>query len=541
MRKSLIGLVLVLSLSSLPAFSANTPKAGSACNKNGATKTYKGKEFKCVKKRGKLVWSKGKVVNKETSVAAPEVTPSVAPTPRSTPTPMSTSKPSPTSAPVPTIASTPAPTPASTPTPTLAPLYVSPDELSVCRIPQLSQNPNIPFFSYPIKSDSIYAMLPRIGPINVAVIPIDFSDAIGTSPPNSFMDMEYQRVNEWMSWYSHGKSYYVWQKYDNWIRAPRPSYDYVPYDTPGPTQGNSINGSKVGRSINQFEAASELLDVAEEYYDFKNMNVVLFVFPPSNKNIYDPWTRNGNFQGTGHPGKGTYKDLGIRDKRLVNVQIDSIGAIFHDQSQPIWSWFLHENLHNQGLLGHAPNQGSGLGIMTSQWGIRLPLQSWDSITLDWQLPSDIYCVKRESIQKTEIVMSPLEREEIGTKAIMIRLSEYEILVIESRRDDKWINPIRSLAGRSPELNGLVVYKVDVSQVTPYGVIEPDGKDWRDSSTSFAYYIRNSIPNRGYSTIPGGTPFDLNFMIYPGETLSYRGVKITLASSGIHDNVIIDID
>ena len=382
-------------------------------------------------------------------------------------------------------------------------------------------------------------MLPRVGPINVVVIPIDFSDAEGTSAPSTFLESEFKKVDDWMAWYSHGKSNYVWQKYDNWIRAPRPSYDYVPYDSQGPTQGAPINGSKIGRAINQFEAASELLDVAEKFFDYKKMNVVLFVFPPSNKNIYDPWTRNGNFQGTGSPAKGTYKDLGIRDQRLVNVQIDSISAIFNSQQNPIWSWFLHENLHNQGLLGHAPNQGSGLGIMTNQWGFRLPLQSWDSITLDWQLPSDIYCVKREKIQKSEIVMSPLEREEIGTKAIMIRLSEYEVLVIESRKDEKWINLASSQAGRSPELNGLVVYKVNVSQASPYGVTEPDGKDWNDTSTSFAYYIRNSIPNRGYSTIPGGPPFDLNFMIYPGESLTYRGVKITLASSGLHDKVIIE--
>ena len=101
MRKSLIGLVLALSLASLPAFSANTPKAGSACSKKGVTKTYKGKEFKCLKKGRKLVWSKGKVVKNETSVAAPEVTPNVAPNPTPTPTPI------------------PIPTPTPTPTPTM--------------------------------------------------------------------------------------------------------------------------------------------------------------------------------------------------------------------------------------------------------------------------------------------------------------------------------------------------------------------------------------------------------------------------------------
>jgi hypothetical protein len=99
MRKSLIGLFLALSLSTLPAFSANTPKAGSACNKKGVTKTYKAKEFKCLKKGGKLVWSKGKVVNQETSVAAPEVTPTPTPSPSPTPTPSSSSSPSPTPTP----------------------------------------------------------------------------------------------------------------------------------------------------------------------------------------------------------------------------------------------------------------------------------------------------------------------------------------------------------------------------------------------------------------------------------------------------------
>ena len=114
MRKSLIGLVLVLSLSSLPAFSANTPKAGSACNKKGVTKTYKAKEFKCLKKGGKLVWSKGKVVKKETSVAAPEVTPTPIPSPTPSPTPTATPTPTPAPIATPTLTLT----PSATPTPT---------------------------------------------------------------------------------------------------------------------------------------------------------------------------------------------------------------------------------------------------------------------------------------------------------------------------------------------------------------------------------------------------------------------------------------
>jgi hypothetical protein len=143
-------------------------------------------------------------------------------------------------------------------------------------------------------------------------------------------------------------------------------------------------------------------------------------------------------------------------------------------------------------------------------------------------------------------MSPLEREEVGTKAIMIRLSEYEVLVIESRRDDKWINQLRrgeiinaDKDGRSKKLNGLVVYKVQMDKVDPYGSIDADGPNWKDSSTNFAYYIRNNIPEKGYSDYSGVEPFDLNFMIYKGESLIYQGIKISLLDSGWHDKVRVE--
>lgn len=113
-HRLLIGLVLIFSLSSLPVFSADAPRAGSSCNKKGVTKTLKGKEFKCLKKGGKLVWSKGKIVRKVTA-ATPEVTPSVAPSPAPSvvPSPIPSPTPTPTLVPIPTPSAilTPSPTP----------------------------------------------------------------------------------------------------------------------------------------------------------------------------------------------------------------------------------------------------------------------------------------------------------------------------------------------------------------------------------------------------------------------------------------------
>ena len=80
MRKLLAGLVAVLSLSLVTAqlsVAAVTP--GSKCTKVGATSTYNGKKYTCVKSGKKLVWNKG--------VALPKPSPVATPTPSPTPTP----------------------------------------------------------------------------------------------------------------------------------------------------------------------------------------------------------------------------------------------------------------------------------------------------------------------------------------------------------------------------------------------------------------------------------------------------------------------
>lgn len=71
MKKLMVGLSLLLSISLLPAHSATPPKAGTICSKKGITATNKGKNFKCVNKGGKLIW---KVDKKKT--AMPTTSPS---------------------------------------------------------------------------------------------------------------------------------------------------------------------------------------------------------------------------------------------------------------------------------------------------------------------------------------------------------------------------------------------------------------------------------------------------------------------------------
>jgi len=80
-----VALTFLLLLTLTPAYSVTPPKPGSTCPKQGITKTYKGKTFKCKKVKGKLVWSKGKVVKQAAPVPRPSETSSPSPSQSSSP------------------------------------------------------------------------------------------------------------------------------------------------------------------------------------------------------------------------------------------------------------------------------------------------------------------------------------------------------------------------------------------------------------------------------------------------------------------------
>lgn len=85
MRRGIIGLALLLTISLIPANSATPPKAGSICSKQGVTKTYQGKKFTCIKSGKKLVWDKGFPVKTGSPTSSPLPQPSSTSIPSATP------------------------------------------------------------------------------------------------------------------------------------------------------------------------------------------------------------------------------------------------------------------------------------------------------------------------------------------------------------------------------------------------------------------------------------------------------------------------
>jgi hypothetical protein len=287
---------------------------------------------------------------------------------------------------------------------------------------------------------------------------------------------------------------------------------------------NPITGKLISNVRPESVVSQELIDAVDPYIDFTDVKLVFFVYPNNAVEIYD----------------GLGFAAGVKTSEgPIFAEITASSATMFLKNYPIWSWWLHENLHFHGLTGHAPNDSVGLNIMTNQWGSSLPLGTWDQMTMGWNDPLGTYCVDYDSLSKSTVTMSPLERSEKGMKSILIKLSDHEVLVVESRRRDKWSSGFNGYPGLPKGFYGLIVYKVDTA-MNGNRVDEPTGaRDWRDQSSAFAYYIRNPKVDHGSGMdLAYSPPFDRNFLIYEGETLSYRGVNIKLVQSGDNDKVEI---
>ena len=51
------------------------------------------------------------------------------------------------------------------------------------------------------------------------------------------------------------------------------------------------------------------------------------------------------------------------------------------------------------------------------------------MTFGWMRQENIYCVAKDNLKTQTVTLVPLEREQIGLRSVVVKLSEYEVLVI----------------------------------------------------------------------------------------------------------------
>jgi hypothetical protein len=421
--------------------------------------------------------------------------------------------------PIPTPTTSPTPTPTATPEIILFPASV--DTIEACRAPDkrttITEAGAQLAIAYPITKN----IFPFKGSIDISILGIDFPDVQGIGSPSTIYLDEMRKVDEWLKWYSNDQFRINWHFKDKWFRMPKVSETY-----------NWVHEGNSGiQNLSTKEIAEEFIKAGENDVDFTGAEVGLFIFPQQIESIQDSL---GNYISS------------INTKTLNNhkMLVLTTSTWFYNpkNEQVLWGWLTHEILHYLGIAGHSPRNPYLFGLEENQGGISLALNGWDSLILDWLKPSDIYCVDKKNLKSVDMTLVPLEREQLGIRSAMIRLSETRVLVVESHRPEKWSH------GMLPTFQGVMVYIVDTSNDTDRTGEMINGGNGDDGSgkiwTKTAYYL--TIPGVNHpdyfkpsSDTSWGQQFSQNIVMLQGESLLYDGVKISLIKSGKNDTVRIE--
>ncbi len=350
----------------------------------------------------------------------------------------------------------------------------SPEPLSNCRLPDARTSRFVDGWqaiTYPAQPNNGFL---NSGTLDVAVVFVDFPDVVGGASELSDHIAEMKKAAEWYSWFSQGNVKYNLRIADRWVRAPKSSENYF-----------WLHPGKPGTQLlTDIEISNTYRSLAGSVIDTSGVVSVWAVLPKAITAIDE------GFAYRAYPG------------------VFSVGSDSYKAGTPIWQHFVHETLHSHGALGHSPKNAQ-IGLFWNTGSPGATLNSWDAMTLGWMKQENVYCVSRENLTPQKLTLVPLEREQVGLRSAIVKTSEFEALVIESHRKDKW-------STRWPTgTTGVSIMKVDTRLDTVW-----------DLGSSTSKYL---VPVREHS---------LDFL-KTGQSFSADGVKVTLIRSGNNDQILIE--
>jgi hypothetical protein len=436
---AIVAIIALCGLSANAAVAGEVPQQNASCSKPKNNVNYQGIHFTCALVNGKYVWKKVGLASSPKNLSKPDAP------------------------------STPA-------GPDLVPIYANGDAaplapLSKCQLIQTTG---------PGKGTN---SVPAVGEVNVALIPIDFSNAPASGDVQKLFSDDARQLEEWSKYISLGKmNYKVDLAATSWIRSPKPA-DW--YNCPECGTGGKRMQSKE-------QSLSQLIDAADKIYDFSNIQVIIFIFPPAVTSKF------------GTKVYGVNQEIQTKEGQIrVSVFGDSPLEIPNPAIQ--WDLIAHEILHFQGFIGHGPENGSSFGIMMNQWGLSKTILSWEGFRAGWYSDQEIACISKDSI-KSGITMSlnSLDKLGNGLEGLIVALSDEEEIVIEYRTSGRYSYLPATLTAYHLNINK-PGYRCDsCNQVVA------ESKSWWG-------YLRDSKKLAGNWTA--------------NQTRSFSGVKITHLGSG----------
>ena len=362
--------------------------------------------------------------------------------------------------------------------------------LDACKLTEARINKFQPWnIGFPRGTSDNTPALPSSGVANIQLIAIDFSDAVGTADELTAADAEISEYNKWFDFTSNKTLSFNWQYPKRWLRMSRPSPSYA---------------HAKGDPATVLPMAQEIVSLADPLIDFTNSDFVFVLFPKTIRGLND--------------------GIGMANWRVESAEgpVKNLfgGAdYFYDNKYELWSFWIHEWGHPMGLAGHSPR--SNLSIMDNQNGSSVTLNVWDTFFAGWMGEDELYCMPSTQ-SKLETQLIPLERLQRGMRGVIVPISTTEALVVESHRAEGW--GARLGAGTY----GVLVYYIDTTKDT-----DRSGEQQGIVKETWSKYVTPTTVD----TNPDPSNA-LNKLLLQGDTVTYKGVTVTLTKTGDVDTVRI---
>lgn len=275
--------------------------------------------------------------------------------------------------------------------------------------------------------------LPVTGVIRAIIIPISPLESPGSGDPYRIFRPMAEGVDGFYNRMSQGNLRFEFSVVNQW----------VPITTPLKRFGL---GTWAGGDANGFYETA--VKAADPLVDYARFDVVYFMVP---KNIskrlisYGPAIPGGVDTQDGTLNNGTFSGAS------TYMALD--GAL--------WKWAVHETGHLFGMTDLYTTGKPTFGywdVMAQPWTTKaVELNAWNRFTQGWLTDDQLTCVTLDELATRPVIASLISMSSVspGIKAVMVKLSDKKILVIESRRS----GGLDRIAAKS---QGLLVYTVDVT-------------------------------------------------------------------------------
>lgn len=354
-------------------------------------------------------------------------------------------------------------------------------------------------------------VIPTNGTIEMVVIPVDFSDRPGGELPLAYLEQQTQEIDKWYRLFSGDKVNFKFQIGKAWVRAPKPDSEYV-------VPKNQANAQAIAGDI-QYQMGQDIITAAGSQFDYTNVSAVFFYFPTSTSVEFDMGNRGrpvATPQGT--------KPLFFWGGGQYHFDNRNIPA--SEKRSKMWAFWIHEMLHSQDQALHAPGNGFSTGLGQDQYGTSLTIGAWEMFRLGWLPNSSVTCLDKSSGTGTAI-LRPLENGAKDLRTMIVRVSEHQALVVESRRAKGYSSEWGANRG------GVLVYEVDTRRNNDRSG-EATGDTGNDKTyPKWAFYLGPQGKNVSGAT---GRNFFPYFLV-KGDYVEFEGVKISVKETSVDGDLV----